>query len=155
MSEVEGGEGKEGLVPVVIPDLARMIEKLDPDLWEGPLRDFWERAALSFLNEAKSRAPVDTGRLINSLARNAPSGIWQMASPHPLWMKVGTNVNREGFPYPRYLEESERTHYRGKHPNFVGQSTKGWFSSALDAARGAIDQALTTFAEEIGKRWRG
>jgi hypothetical protein len=159
---------------VSIPGLADMLKKLDSDLYAEPLKRFWERAAESALNQARLRAPVDTGRMRSSLAKGASGGIWAMdPGKVPEWFKVGTNVNRNGFQYPLALEkghgpkvsEGDRYHYRGGGAGgarnikdktkglFSGASTKGWLTGAFKLAIPDIQLRIKQLAQEIGAKW--
>jgi hypothetical protein len=97
------------------------------------------------LNDARLWAPVDTGRLKSSLAKEIDP------QPAPLWARIGTNVEHEGVSYPRALDESERYHYRGT--SHRGLPTKGWFSGVLTRARPAFDRWVVKCKEEIGQAW--
>lgn len=76
----------EGL-SVEIKGLDRVVKALSPSLINKPLRRFWERSAEAVRGEARHLAPVDTGKLRNSIAIEIDSN-----NP-PQFAKVGTNVH--------------------------------------------------------------
>jgi hypothetical protein len=155
-------------IPTIkIEGLDEALKRLNSSLYAEPLRRFWQRVGILVINQAHLNAPVDTGRLRSSLAQGAPNSISEIDSANPpLWAKVGTNVNREGFFYPRALEESDRYHHRGggaggagnlkakAQSKFGGQPTKGWFSGSIREAVDQLDQWLDKLKEEIAARWR-
>jgi hypothetical protein len=59
----------------------------DPKLIGSPARKFLNRAVLTILRFARQNAPVDRGRLRQSITYDVDS------SPMPLWGKVGSNVS--------------------------------------------------------------
>lgn len=135
-------------------DLNRILRKCDPKILADPLKRFFDRAGIAVTNQAKLSAPVDTGRMRASLGKGASGGIWdQDTSAPPLWLKVGTNVNHRGFSYPFALDNSDRYHYRGTHPNLRGKPTQGWFSSSLEKSVNDIRRFLATLGREIRQNW--
>ena len=151
---------------VKIENLAEVLGKMSPALYADALRKFWERAAETVLNYARLNAPVDTGRMRSSLAKGAPGNVWSLDNAStPQWMKIGTNVNRNGFSYPKVLEESDRYHYIGGGAGgagnlktktkglFSGKPTKGWFSGSFTEAKPDIGSWVKALAKEIGAKW--
>ncbi|OQB25097.1 MAG: hypothetical protein BWY10_02525 [Chloroflexi bacterium ADurb.Bin180] len=114
---------------LTVEGIDRVLKKLDPKKLLKPLEGYLLRIGIATQGKARERAPVDTGRLVSSIAYLAPDSILEIDnSEPPMWVKVGTNVNANGFYYPKALDESERYHYRGKLPGLVGTPTQGWFS---------------------------
>ena len=160
---------------VKIEGVEELIRKLDSrTLFGGAMRNFWNLAGLAFLRQAAMRAPVDTGTTRKSLlAKGSGENVWEMdTSDLPMWVKVGTAVQNNGFCYPRALDESDRYHYKGGraegrvHPlakgrgglftgptERMGTPTKGWFSEALPLAIPDIQKALTWLAEAVARVW--
>ena len=152
---------------VKVEGLAEALRKLSPELYSEPLRKFWERAGIEVLNAAKLRAAVGvSGRMRASLAKGAASSVWDLDSGNPpKSLRIGTNVNRNGFFYPRALEESDKYHYRGGGAGgasnlqakvkgaLSGEPTKGWFSNAFKDALPQIKHWLVKLSEEIAAKW--
>ncbi len=150
---------------VEIRGLERLREKTDPALLDAPMRRFLLSAAVVVQSKARERAPVDTGRLTNSISYEVDSG------QPPEWAKIGTNVRaKSGALYGRVLDQSERTHYRGGRAkgqasaravaqgkgrgglgigSRMGSKTKGWFSNTPSLVRGQIKDLLETMGREI------
>ncbi len=74
-----------------IEGLEELTQDLQPALIGGPLRRFFERAAMAIENRAKRNAPVDTGRLRSSLTHQVDG------AEVPKFAKVGTNVKYAPF----------------------------------------------------------
>jgi HK97 gp10 family phage protein len=80
-----------------IPELTR---KLAPAQLAGPQRRFLDRASIALQNQARGLAPVDTGRLRNSIGREIDRGI------PPRYARVGTNTF-----YAPFVHEGTRPHW--------------------------------------------
>lgn len=124
--------------------LQEVIDALDPEIVNGPVNTMFRRSGILIVRKAKEHAPVDSGRMRNSLA-------WKIEGANPpKRMKAGTNVNNRGFPYPIALDQSSRYHYRfggaGGAGN-VGQQTKGWFS--VKAVEQQLEQ-IAKYVEQLG-----
>lgn len=87
----------------------------------------------------KSVAPVDSGRLRSSITGQVVS----VVAPHVMGV-IGTNVNRDGFPYPRVLNSSDRYHYRAGPRK--GQQTKGYFLAGYESVKESV---LKLFAQAV------
>jgi len=136
--------------------LARFLRKCSPEILQDPLHKFFDRAGNAVLNSAKIEAPVDTGRMRASLGKGTTGGLWEEdPSQVPLWLKVGTNVNAEGFSYPFALDTDPKYHYRGTRPDRKGQQTKGWFSGSLQRARAQMSGFLQQLERDIKAKWEG
>ncbi len=91
-----------------------IIKKYQPKTLKRPVTRFLDRSGISVLNEAKVRAPVDTGLLRSSLAKGAGSGVWEMAhGVFPKQLEVGTRVfyapfqefgTSRGVPAKRFMQ---------------------------------------------------
>ena len=79
-------------VSIEIRGLDKMLKKLDKSLVGEPLRTFFKRAAITVQGEARTRAPVDTGHLRNSIVYEVDSGAL------PLFAKIGPLKGKEGSP---------------------------------------------------------
>lgn len=119
-----------------------LLRKLDPARYNEAYRRFWQRAAIAVQTLGRERSPVDTGRLRASLAIEVDP------SPHPLWAKVGTNVE---YGLPLDQPESRFPHYAAG-PR-AGEPTEGWLTETPSLARPQIDQALSIFGDEIESLW--
>ena len=69
-----------------IKGLREVLRKCDPQILAQPLKNFFQRAAITIQNRARQNAPVDTGRLRSSIATQVD------AARPPSWAKAGTNV---------------------------------------------------------------
>lgn len=133
--------------------LERLIRKLEGKaVLNAPLKRFFSRAAIRLVAAAKGRSPVNFGRLRNSLAHEIDS------STPPLWAKVGSNVNANGFPYPIALDEGGITriyHYiSGGAMGLEGERTKGWFSEfSVGDARPDIMAYVEDVGTDIKRAW--
>jgi hypothetical protein len=153
-----------------VKGLTELLKKIERAyLLDGPQRTFLTKAAIVVQGKARERAPVDKGRLNTSIAIEIDTAI------PPQWAKVGTNIKSPGgASYPRILDESERTHYRGGSamgmPSLravaqgkvragagsgarMGSKTKGWFSKVPDLVQASIRALRTEMAREIKARF--
>lgn len=121
---------------------AELLRKLDPARYNDAYRRFWQRAAIAVQTLGREHSPVDTGRLRASLAIEVDP------SPHPLWAKVGTNVE---YGLPLDQPEARAPHYAAGP--FAGTPTEGWLSSRPAEALPQIEQALDIFASDIESLW--
>lgn len=138
---------------ITIEGIDEALKRLSPKELLKPLERYLLRIAIATQSKAKERAPVDTGRLRSSIAYQAPESILEFDNAEPpLWVRVGTNVNADGFYYPKALDESEKYHYRGTLPELVGQPTQGWFSDTpglLTDKYGKIGDQLLSEIQDI------
>jgi hypothetical protein len=135
-----------------VEGLEHLLKKLDSKLLNKPLDRFFKRAAIRLEAAGKGRAPVDRGRLRNSLTHEIDR------STPPLWAKVGTNVNRGGFPYPLALDEGGITrvyHYRGGGAmGLAGEPTQGWFrEQSVQDAKPDIVSYVGDVGADIKREW--
>jgi len=152
-------------IDMEIKGLDRLLSKVNPQLLNKPMKEFLTKAAIVVQGKARERAPVDTGRLRSSIAYKVDSAAF------PTWAKVGTNVrSNSGALYPRILDESDRTHYRGGKaaglPSMravaqgktiggvgigarMGSQTKGWFSKVPDLVKASIQTLLRDMGASI------
>lgn len=140
--------------------LDKLLENLDArKLLAGPITRFLTRCAMITLNKAKERAPVDTGRLWTSLTYGRGDNVEMDTAEPPLSVRVGTNVQADGFPYPKALDEGEQYHYRGKAERgtkswgLYGEPTKGWFSDVPGLLSDQYGEAGEAMLNEIGESW--
>lgn len=89
-----------GGITVKIDGLDKLIKKLGEPRAEAPMNRFLDRGALVIQREGRSNAPVDTGRLRNSIAVEAPSNRSR---------KIGPGVD-----YGEYVETGTRPHWPPK-----------------------------------------
>jgi hypothetical protein len=160
---------------IVVEGLEEALRVLnDPELIGGPLRDFFTRSVITIDNQAKARAPVDTGRLRSSMGYEVDS------NPIPEWGKAGTNVwyaPSQEFGTGRMSDGSfgsGSTHWppaaaldtwasrhgfrSGKQVARIigmrgGLLPKRFLREAMAASMGAIEGYLKQLADEIGERW--
>lgn len=163
-------------VEVKIENLDEVLRRISPEIYAEPLRTFWERAAIAVENLARTKAPVDTGRLRASMAHELDS-----ASP-PIWAKVGSNVA-----YAPYMEYGTGTQSDGpggrggvhwpppgaldvwaqRHgfpsgavvAKIIGQrgglEPRRYLRGALQEAMGQISGFIAQLAADIGAKWGG
>jgi len=131
-----------------IKNLDKAIRRLNEPLWTKPMVDFFDRAGISVLDEAKRESPVETARTRNSLGKGGASNIWK---PGKDSLEIGSKVKHKNFSYPRALDESDRYHHRDGPRK--GQQTKGYFSDAPDRAASALDKARDALKRETLIAW--
>lgn len=138
---------------IQVENIEEVLATIDPEhLLAKPVHDFLYKCGLETSNMAKERAPHDTGRLWSSLGTDESIEIDN--AEIPLWVMVGTNVNAEGFPYPKALDESDRYHYRGRSQTALfGTETKDWFSGTPALLTGRYKELSDAMLEDIAERW--
>lgn len=154
------------MTSVEIRGLEELKRKLGSGLLDKPLRTLLTGAAIIVQSKARERAPVDTGRLTNSIAYEIDS------SNPPEWAKVGPMGKDAGAvsKYGRILDESRRHHYRGGRAkgqasaravaqgkgrggrgitSRLGSKTHGWFSGTPGTVRSQLQALADNAANEI------
>lgn len=133
--------------------------KLTPAIAGRPIRRFLERGTILIFNTAVRNAPVDTGRLKGSVAREIDQ------SPLPLWGKTGTNLEygpdvEFGTP-PHFVSASELDPWAQRKgiagggaavSEWIGErGTKAqpWLYPALTSNEAAIKALVPVLASEI------
>lgn len=86
-----------GAIIVRIDGLDELRRKLNSGRVEGPIERFLDRGAIFIQSRARAAAPVDTGRLRNSIAVDSPDNRHR---------EIGTNVD-----YAPYVEFGTRPHW--------------------------------------------
>ena len=139
-----------------VDDLQR---KLTPSIAGRPVRRFLERGTILIFNTAVRNAPVDTGRLKGSHAREIdPSTL-------PLWGKTGTNLDYAqdvhfGTP-PHYVPPSELDPWAKRKGidgggyavswaiSQHGTKAQPWLYDSLASNENAIKALVPVLAKEI------
>lgn len=157
---------------IEIEGLEEALRDLSPELYRKPLRNFFERSAATVSNGAKSRAPVDTGRLRSSLT-------YQVGDERAV---VGSNVHYA--PYIEYgtgrLGDPAVPHKSGHWPppaaldvwagrhgfasGYIvaraiglrgGLEPRKFLRGALEDSMSAIKGFVDKLSEDIAARWGG
>lgn len=89
-----------GAITVTIHGLDQLRGKLNSSRSDIPVRRFLDRGAIGIQGEGRRRAPVDTGRLRNSISVESPTNRMR---------RIGPNVE-----YGPYVEFGTRPHYPPK-----------------------------------------
>ncbi len=153
-------------VSVEIEGLDELLKKLEPRQLNGPLRRFFQRSTITVQNQARQKAPVDTGRLRSSIATQVDH------STPPMWGKIGTNVKyapfvefgtRPHWPPPGALQPWARRHGfpPGPEGDFLvrraiarhGTRAQPYLIPALEESMGDIRRFLDKMADEIEEAW--
>ena len=142
----------DAVLQISFENLDRLKMKLRPAQFLKPLDEFWSGYARSFAVKARERAPLDTGRLRNSIREFSYGGR----------TGVMTDVRSpKGFPYPWYLDVSDRTHYRmgqrggrrGGRGSRIGAPTRDWWSGVAELVVPRMDQLMDRFRKRIEDQW--
>lgn len=145
------------MIRVRITGLDEAERKLGPQLLAKPVRNFFERGTVTIQSGARERAPVDRGRLRNSIMRDIDPGLI------PRRAAVGTDVF-----YAPYVHEGTRPHWppvsalrgwarrHGMNPYLVaraiarrGTKPRPFLREAFEAALPEIDRLIDVMAGEI------
>lgn len=135
-------------VNVKLIGIENLQAKLTPSIAGRPIRRFFERGTILIFNTAVRTAPVDTGRLKGSHAREIDP------SPLPLWGKTGTNVEYAqdvhfGTP-PHYVSPSELDPWaKRKGIDGGGQAASEWISERGTTANPWLYESLEANKTEI------
>lgn len=146
-----------------IDDKRIMAALNDPELIKGPIRDFLLQSGLTVEGAARMRAPVDTGRLRNSITTELEKTRVVVGSnlhyaPHvefgtrPHWPPLAAMqpwARRHGFP-------------AGRAGAFLvaraiarrGTKAQPYMRPALEASRPMIEIFLDDAGREIERRWQ-
>jgi HK97 gp10 family phage protein len=143
-----------GSITVRIDGIDDLQRKLAGGQVEAPIQRFLDRGAITIQGKAREKAPVDTGRLRNSIG---------VESPNDRMRRVGPNVH-----YGEYVEMGTRPHWApqgalagwaGRHGMtdyqarraiaMRGTRAQPYMQPAADNARGGIAQLVSVLAAEI------
>lgn len=118
---------------IKVEGLKKLMRNTPDHLLSRPMRRFFTSSAISVQRRSKTLAPIDTGRLRQSITYEIDgAGI-------PAWAKVGTNV--EYAPYQEFGTS------RGIRPK---RFMRGGLEDSVGDIRGFLAQA----AKEIEARWQ-
>lgn len=141
--------------------LEALVAKLDgPRLVARPARRFFDRSTIAVQGEARQRAPVDRGRLRNSIATEVDR------SQIPRWGRIGTNLEysiyvhegtRPHFPPPSAIEPWARRHGFGPGGGFLvaraiaqrGTQARPFLRDGFEASVGQIQGFVAVMASDI------
>lgn len=150
---------------IEIRGLDELIRKANKNRLLGrPLKRFFTASAIDVQRNAKKRAPVDTGRLRDSIVYEVQGGAV------PMQATIGTNVKyapfvefgtRPHFPPPSALETWARRH--GLPNGFVvaqaiaihGTKEHRYLRGGLEDSVSGIKRHLNTAADEMEAIWGG
>lgn len=146
-------------IGVEIIGLDDLTRKLNNPFAAQPARNFLNRGTLLIQREARGLAPVDTGRLVDSIATEIDTALV------PLWGTVGTNLayapyvefgTRPHMPPPAALEGWARRHGMPGQGYAIalgilhhGTEGQRFLRGGADAATGAITGLVPVFAAEL------
>ena len=167
---------------VVVHGLERIVNKLNKDLIEKPLKDFFKSISITVQGRARQNAPVDTGHLRNAIqyeidesvpALWAKVGLTKAAPGSPLWLKgrameYGTGKQGDGevshkskhWPPGGGLDVWARRHgFESGHQvaTRIGQrgglKPRRYLRDALDQSMSDIKKLLNDLGNDIFRNW--
>lgn len=144
-----------GAIVVRIHGLEELREKLQSNRADEPVSRFLNRGAIYIQGQGRRHAPVDTGRLQNSIGTESPNNRMR---------KIGPSAH-----YGEYVEKGTRPHYPPLTPLFGWAKRKGgldpfaiqqsigmwgtkaqpYMKPAADDATGYIPMLIPVLAAEI------
>lgn len=147
-----------GPISIEIQGMDRLLEKLEPELWQKRVEDLLRTMTLVVEREARIRAPVDTGRLRGSIT----------STVQPLLATVTALVD-----YAAYVEFGTRPHWpppgalagwAGRHgiPEFLvaraialhGTRPQPFMQPAADLLAGQADGIIDEAIAKIEREWQ-
>ena len=156
------------MITVRIEGLERVMGKLEPALWKGPLREFLEAAALGVERDAKKKAPVDTGRLRSSITHEVEDTLARVGTDvdYAAFMEYGTGTQTDGpggggRHWPPTAGLDPWAARKGLDPFLVARAIgrrgglvpRRYLRGALEENLGRIKRLLGKMGEEIRGKW--
>lgn len=143
-----------GAITVKIHGDKELIQKLKEDRASGPVNRFLDRAAFFVQGQARRHAPVDRGRLRNSIGTESPNDRMRRIGPNTFyaeWVETGT---RPHWPPPGALAGWASRHGMSEYAirrkiGLYGTKAQPYMQPAADDAIPFIPTLIPVLAAEI------
>lgn len=143
-----------GGITVRIEGLDALQRKLVGSRADAPVKRFLDRGALVIQSGARKKAPVDTGRLRNSIGVEVPSMRERRIGPnvdYGEWVETGT---RPHWPPPGALATWARRHGMSEYAvrrkiGLYGTKAQPFMQPAADEAEAPITALVSVLAAEL------
>lgn len=150
-------------IVIRIEGLDEAVAKLTPQRANGPIGRFLDRGAIYIQSRARENAPVDTGRLRNSIGVESPSDRMRIIganTDYAEYVETGTGAH---FPPPAALEGWAKRHGFGDGGGFLvaraisrsGTKAQPYMKPAAEAGETFIKTLIPTLAAEIEAAYSG
>lgn len=147
-------------ISIQIDGLEEALAKLTPERANGPMGRFLDRGAIYIQSQARSNAPVDTGRLRNSIGVESPTARTRIVGANTAYAEYVETGTRPHWPPPSALAGWARRH--GTDPFLVaraiaraGTKPQPYMKPAAEAGETFIKSLIPTLAAEIEAAYRG
>lgn len=144
----------EGGINVRIEGLDELRKKLNGSRADVPVGRFLDRGAILIQGKARKKAPVDTGRLRNSIGVESPTLRSRRIGPNVFygeWVETGT---RPHWPPPGALATWAARHGMEEYAirrkiGLFGTEAQPYMQPAADESEGEIANLVPVLAAEI------
>lgn len=152
-----------GQINIRIEGLDEALAKLTPQRADGPIGRFLDRGAIYIQSQARGNAPVDTGRLRNSIGVESPSNRTREIGANTDYAEYVETGTRPHFPPPSALEGWAGRHGFGPGGGFMvaraisrsGTKAQPYMRPAAEAGETFIKSLIPTLAAEIEAAYGG
>lgn len=152
-----------GQIHIRIEGLPEALAKLTPQQANGPINRFLDRGAIYIQSQARGNAPVDTGRLRNSIGVEEPSDRQRIIGANTDYAEYVETGTRPHFPPPAALEGWAARHGFGPGGGFMvaraisrsGTKAQPYMRPAAEAGETFVKSLIPTLAAEIEAAYGG
>lgn len=143
-----------GGITIRVEGLDELRAKLDGSRVDGPVARFLDRGAIIIQGKARTKAPVDTGRLRNSIGVESPTSRSRRVGPSVFygeWVETGT---RPHWPPVGALDGWARRHgmtdYQARRSIAMsGTKPQPYMQPAAEEAQAVLPGLVSVLAAEI------
>lgn len=151
-------------IHIRIEGLDEAVAKLTPQRADGPIGRFLDRGANYIQSRARENAPVDTGRLRNSIGVESPSNRTREIGANTDYAEYVETGTRPHFPPPSALQGWALRHgFSGAQAGFMvaraisrsGTKPQPYMRPAAEAGEAFVKSLIPTLAAEIESAYAG
>lgn len=151
-------------IHIRIEGLDEAVAKLTPQRADGPIGRFLDRGANYIQSRARENAPVDTGRLRNSIGVESPTKRSREIGANTDYAEYVETGTRPHFPPPSALHGwALRNGFSGPRAGFLaaraisrsGTKAQPYMRPAAESGESFIKTLVPTLAAELESAYRG
>lgn len=151
-------------ITIRVEGLEEAVAKLTPQRANGPIGRFLDRGAIYIQSRAREGAPVDTGRLRNSIGIEEPSNRMRHIGANTEYAEFVEKGTSAHFPPPSALQGWALRHgFSGPQAGFMvaraisrsGTKPQPYMRPAAEAGEGFVKSLVPTLAAELEAAYAG
>lgn len=150
-------------ITIRVEGLEEAVAKLTPQRANGPIGRFLDRGAIYIQSRAREGAPVDTGRLRNSIGIDKPSDRMRHIGANTEYAEYVEKGTGAHFPPPSALQGWALRHGFGADGGFMvaraisrsGTKPQPYMRPAAESGEGFVKSLVPTLAAELEAAYAG